>query len=89
MGRKIPVWQCILVLLVMTGLLVWAITKDSAGEAHIGLILAAIFAGVVAVANGWKWSFLEAGILAAINRSMQACLILAVVGAMLAAWMAG
>ena len=88
MGRKIPLWQCILVMLVMIGLLAWSIVKDGGGEPHIALILAACFAGIVAVANGWKWAYLEQGILASINRSMQAMLILAVVGAMIASWMA-
>lgn len=87
MGRKIPLWQCILVMLVMIGLLAWSIVKDGGGEPHIALILAACFAGIVAVANGWKWAYLEQGILASINRSMQAMLILAVVGAMIASWM--
>ena len=88
MGKKIPLWQCILVMLVMIGLLIWSIVKDTGGEPHIALILAACFAGIVAVANGWKWAYLEQGILASINRSMQAMLILAVVGAMIASWMA-
>ena len=88
MGKKIPLWQCCLVMLVMIGLLIWSIIKDSGGEPHIALILAACFAGIVAVANGWKWAYLEQGILASINRSMQAMLILAVVGAMIASWMA-
>ena len=88
MGKKIPLWQCICVMLVMIGLLVWSIIKDAGGEPHIALILAACFAGIVAVANGWKWAYLEQGILASINRSMQAMLILAIVGAMIASWMA-
>ncbi|MFR8854140.1 MAG: hypothetical protein ACLVHQ_04190 [Oscillospiraceae bacterium] len=35
-----------------------------------------------------EWAYLEQGILASINRSMQAILILAIVGAMIASWMA-
>ena len=66
----------------------WSILKDEGGEPHIALILAACVAGIIAIANGWKWAYLEQGILASINRSMQACLILAVVGCMIASWMA-
>lgn len=82
-------WQCIIVMAVMIFLLFWTVMKDSGGEAHIGLIVAAVFATIIASINGWKWAFLEAGILAAINRTMQACLILMVVGMMLASWAAG
>ena len=88
MGKKIPLWQCLIVILAMIGLLVWSIVKDSGGEPHIALLLAAAVAAVVAFANGWKWAYLEQGILASINRSMQAILILAIVGAMIASWMA-
>ena len=88
MGKKIPLWQCLIVIVAMVGFLVWSILKDTGGEPHIALILAASVAGIVAVANGWKWAYLEQGILASINRSMQACLILAIVGSMIASWMA-
>lgn len=89
MGRKIPLWQCLLVLLAMIGFLMWGILKDSGGEPHMALIAAAIVAALIAALNGWKWNYMEQGILASINRSMQACLILAIVGAMIASWMAG
>ena len=88
MGKKIPMWQTVLVMLVMIGLLVWSIVKDAGGEPHIALILAAAFAGIIACLNGWKWAYLEQGILASINRSMQAILILAILGAIIASWMA-
>ena len=59
MGKKIPMWQCLVVMLAMVGLLVWSIIRDSGGEPHIALILAAVVAGLVAWANGWKWAYLE------------------------------
>ena len=89
MGRQVPMWQCVLAIVAMVVFLFWNVMFDEGGEAHIGLILAACVAGIIGAANGWKWSFMEQGILAAINRSMQAMLILAVVGAMIASWMAG
>ena len=90
MGKKIPMWQCILVMIVLIALIFWGVKIDTdAGEANFVLILAGAFAAVIAVINGWKWSFLEQGILAAINRTMQAILILGCVGFMLGSWMAG
>ena len=90
MGKKIPMWQCILVMIVLIALIFWGVMIDTdAGEAHVSLIFAGAFAAVIAVINGWKWSFLEQGILAAINRTMQAILILGCVGFMLGSWMAG
>lgn len=76
-------------MLVMIVLIFWGVMKSSAGEAHVSLVLAGAFAAIVATINGWKWKVMEQGILAAIDRTMQAILILAVVGLMLGSWMAG
>ena len=90
MGKKIPMWQCLLVMVVLIALIYWGVMVDTdAGEAHVSLIFAGAFAAIVAMLNGWKWNYMEQGILAAINRTMQAILILAVVGLMLGSWMAG
>ena len=90
MGKKIPMWQCLIVMVVLVALIFWGVSVDTdAGEAHVSLIFAGAFAAIVAMLNGWKWNYMEQGILAAINRTMQAILILAVVGLMLGSWMAG
>ena len=90
MGKKIPMWQCLLVMVVLIALIFWGVVIDKdAHEAHVSLIFAGAFAAIVAMLNGWKWNYMEQGILAAINRTMQAILILAVVGLMLGSWMAG
>ena len=90
MGKKIPMWQCLIVMVVLIALIFWGVMVDTdAGEAHVSLIFAGAFAAIVAMLNGWKWSYMEQGILAAINRTMQAILILAVVGLMLGSWYAG
>ena len=52
------------------------------------LITDAENAGFIACSNGWKWAYLEQGMIAAIQRSMQACLILAILGAIISSWMA-
>ena len=88
MGKKIPFWQCILVMLVMVATLYWSIVKDAGEKPHIALMISALFAGFIACSNGWKWAYLEQGMIAAIQRSMQACLILAILGAIISSWMA-
>ena len=55
MGKKIPMWQVILVMVVLLGLLYWGIMIDTdAGEGHVALILAGGFAAIVAV-GGFLW----------------------------------
>lgn len=89
MGKKIPLWQVLLVMLTLLLLLFYEIKLSNHGDAHIALIAASALATIVAVANGWKWKFLEKGIINSISRSMQAMLILCVVGMMIGAWIAG
>lgn len=117
MGRKIPMWQVLIVMLFTLISLCYALNilgaigssaaggsfsvdsgadgyKENAftcgyAEVHVPLICSAIFAALIAILNGYKWSFLEAGIMASINRSMQAMLILMTVGLLIGSWVAG
>lgn len=89
MGKKIPMWQVLLVMVFTIATLCYSIFFTDYGELHIPLIISGGFASIVAIANGYKWSFLEQGILASINRSMQAILILMTVGLLIGSWIAG
>ena len=88
MGRRIPMWQILLVLLVLILLLAWTILITE-GYVHIPLVIAAIFGAIIAIANGFKWSYIEKGIINNIGRSMQAILILLTVGMLIGTWIAG
>ena len=70
------------------GIIMYSIFK-SYGEAHMPLVLSAALVSVVGALNGWKWSYMEKGMLAGINRSMQANLILLTVGMLVSTWKAG
>ncbi|MBR0600633.1 Na+/H+ antiporter NhaC [Sinanaerobacter chloroacetimidivorans] len=87
MGRRIPMWQILLVLLVLMLTLAWTILGTE-GYVHIPLVISAIFGAIIAIANGFKWSYIEKGIINNIGRSMQAILILLTVGMLIATWIA-
>lgn len=89
MGKKIPMWQYLIVIIAMLAFLLWEIVICQDEEGHLALICAAIVAAIVAVANGWKWNYLEQGIITAISRSMQAMLILMMVGLLIGSWIPG
>ena len=88
MRRKIPGWQVAMCLIVCIGLLAYSIFKGY-GEGHMPLLIAAAFSAVVAMCNGWKWAYLEKGMVDSVGRTMGACLILLMVGILVATWKAG
>ncbi len=96
MGKKITLWQSILVLVVTAfcicyclGVLEPIFGKAFAcdyGDIHVGLIIATVFAGLVAIARGWKWAYIEKGLINSINGSMQGILIIVATGALIGSW---
>lgn len=88
-AKQIPMWQVLAVMAFTIASLCYSMFFTDYQELHIPLIISAIVAAAVAVANGYKWAFLEEGILASINRSMQAMLILMIVGLLIGGWIAG
>lgn len=88
MGKKISMGQIALVMLVLILSLVWTILFTG-GYVHMALIISSVFATIVAVANGFKWAYIEKGIINNIGRSMQAILILLCIGMLIGTWIAG
>ena len=78
-------WQGLICVVFTLAVIMYSIFK-SYGEAHMPLALSAAFVAVVGALNGWKWSVMEKGMLAGINRSMQANLILLTVGMLIGTW---
>ena len=88
MGRRIPMWQILLVMLVLMLSLIWTILFTG-GYVHIALLISAVFGAIIAISNGFKWAYIEKGIINNIGRSMQAILILLCIGMLIGTWIAG
>ena len=81
-------WQILICVVFTLGIIMYSIFL-SYGEAHMPLILSSALVCIVAALNGWKWNVMEKGMIAGINRSMQANLILLTVGMLVSTWKAG
>lgn len=57
-------------------------------DAHIPLLLSAVVAGIVAKYLGYEWRELEKGIIKSVSLSLQALLILIIIGSIIATWLA-
>lgn len=58
-------------------------------EPHIPILLSAVIAGGVAIYLGYTWAEIEKGITAGVALSVQALLILIILGTLIATWLAG
>lgn len=85
-GRP-PLWLALVPVATLVALLYANVQVFGASNNHLPLVLATVVAALLAVtALRQKWADLETGILHAIGMAMQACLILMVVGMLIAAW---
>ena len=77
----------VFVLILMLGGLVYVFGNDSAGPNQVALMLAASVAALIGIKNGHTWKDIESSMIATISVSMQAILILLMVGALIGSWM--
>ncbi|MHC5226070.1 Na+/H+ antiporter NhaC [Ignatzschineria sp. LJL83] len=72
-----------MMVLLFTGIFVFG------AEPHIPILLSAVIAGIVAIYLGYTWTEIEKGITAGVALSVQALLILIILGTLIATWLAG
>ncbi|MEG1255703.1 Na+/H+ antiporter NhaC [Clostridium sp.] len=86
---KVPsqpkVWQALIPILVLIVALSVGIIFFEASP-HIPLIIAASVAAIMSLLIGYKWSDIEKGFIDTIQMSMQAILILMIIGILIGAW---
>ncbi|HBB28340.1 MAG TPA: sodium:proton antiporter, partial [Clostridiales bacterium] len=78
------------ILPVIVTIIFLAIAIKIEADIHIPRILGATFTSVIAVfVLGYKWVEIEEGIVASISSTMQAILILAIIGVIIGTWIIG
>lgn len=83
--RKPSVWEALIPVVALVAILSFSILKYEASP-HIPLIFSAIIAAFMAMRVGLKWNEIEKGIIDTIGMSMQAIIILMIIGTVIGAW---
>ena len=76
----------VIALISMLGGTVYVFGKESFGPNQVSLILAAAIAAAIGIKNGLTWREIEKGMIETISMSLQALLILLMVGALIGSW---
>ncbi|MFT9497586.1 Na+/H+ antiporter NhaC [Anaerosolibacter sp.] len=86
--RKISIGEALLVIAFLIAALMYTILPRFGveGSPHIPILATTVFAAFIAIRAGYKWSDIEDGIVETIKMSMQAILILMVIGAIIGTW---
>lgn len=83
--RKPYLWEALIPVVALVAFLSYSIIKFDASP-HIPLTFAALIAAVMAYKVGFKWDELEKGFIDTIGMSMQAIIILMIIGTVIGAW---
>jgi NhaC family Na+:H+ antiporter len=98
--REAKLWEALIPIVSTILLLMWSVLpeKEYLGmkffgwgqEVHIPLVLGALIAAIIAIFRlGYSWKDVEDGIMHSISGTMQAILILAIIGMIIGTWIQG
>ncbi len=87
--REAKLWEALLAVLVTIGLLMYGVIFHGM-DVHIPLVLGCLITTVIGITRlGYTWKEIEEGIVATIAGTMQAILILAIIGMIIGTWIQG
>ncbi len=86
--RKPYFWEAMLVVIFLMSSLLFNI-KVLEGDAQIPLVLSAVFAGLMGLRTGMKWTEIEEGITTGITSGLKAMIILMIIGMVIGSWIIG
>ncbi|NYB76078.1 Na+/H+ antiporter NhaC [Sedimentibacter hydroxybenzoicus DSM 7310] len=88
--KKEPSLLISIIPVIVTVLIIGIVIIKYDGEVHIPILLGAVTAAVIATFSlGFTWKEIEQGIVDSIGSTMQAILILAIIGVLIGTWIAG
>ncbi|HQL35800.1 MAG TPA: Na+/H+ antiporter NhaC [Bacillota bacterium] len=90
--REATLFEALLPVIITIGLLMYAVLPvfEVGQDVHISLILGALIASIVAITRlGYTWKEVEDGIVSTIADTMQAIIILAIIGMIIGTWILG
>jgi len=90
--REAKLWEALIPVIFTIGLLMYTVLPffGIEGEVHIPLVLGALVAAVMAMWRlGYTWADIEKGIISTISDTMQAIIILAIIGMIIGTWILG
>ncbi|HWR60763.1 MAG TPA: Na+/H+ antiporter NhaC [Clostridia bacterium] len=90
--REATLFEALIPVLITIGLLMYMVLPYFGvnGDVHIPLVLGAMTAAIVAITRlGYTWGEIEEGIISSISGTMQAILILAIIGMIIGTWILG
>lgn len=88
--REAKLWESLLTIGITVLLLMYAVLFNDGMDVHIPLVFGALVAAIIAITRlGYTWNEIEEGIISTIAGTMQAIIILAIIGMIIGTWIQG